>query len=592
MKLFLPFVDELAIVDSRLLRLAEFLGASCETLELSQSSAGNTSFFDKALPEGSCCVINPEVMQRWTRGNDFPSLAASALLERCSHLLVHGVRPGQFDAGLITLLSEGHLTGAHEIENSGQSYRCADGSRDFCEAFSGLALGMARPGIDRVFALGKLGARALLSIDDRPYVASVSSTGAKVFFLGTQEIVDLQDDIGEDPVSNFFSRLLPHAMTIRAIFGDEVWRPTAESASLVVDDPVLRENYGFLNFKILLTLMQRHNCHTSLAFIPHNYRRCSSVAVKLFLDNPTYLSLCFHGNDHTQAEFASKNSALLHTFVATAEKRIGTLQKMTGMSCDKVMVFPQGKFSVEAMDVLRSRNFDAAVNTVAHPTGDYVRLRLPELCQPAITRYGNFPLFLRRSINHCEPEDVAFDLFFGKPVLVVEHHQIFQEPEPLLDVITRINSLCPTIRWVGLARAVRNAILRRRNSDGIIVIRGYSNSVEVRNLSSQSAQYSVEWPNLNLHAVLEFKAGDTVAHEVSVQGDDRVRVQTNLPPHTSQLVSVVQRGEYPVQVALGMKWKTKAFVRRRLSEIRDDYLSKNAPVLAFAKTLQRLVAHE
>jgi hypothetical protein len=589
-KLVVPFLDELAMVDSRLLRLAKFLGANCESLELSKSTAGDTSFFEKTLPEGSCCVINQEVMQRWTGGNDFPPVAATALLARCSHLLVHGVRSGRFDAGLITLLSEGHLTGAREIENSGQSYRCTDGSRDFCEVFSGLAVGTARPGVDRVFSLGKSGARALLSIGDRPYVASVSSAGAKVFFLGTHEIVDLQEDIGEDPVSSFFSRLLPHAMTIRAIFGDEVWRPTAESASLVVDDPVLRENYGFLNFNTLLASMKQQNFHTSLAFIPHNFRRCSSSVLKLFLENPTYLSLCFHGNDHTQAEFASKNTALLHTFVVTAEKRIRTLQKISGISCDKVMVFPQGKFSVEAMDVLRSRNFDAAVNTVPHPTGENIRLRLSELCQPAVTQYGNFPLFLRRSIKHCGPEDIAFDLFFGKPALVVEHHQIFKDPEPLLDVIARINSLCPTIRWVGLGQAVRNATLQRRNSDSTIFARGYSTSVEVRNSGSQSAQFSVEWPHLNLDEVLECKGGEIVARQDSVNGNNRVRVQTNVPPHMSQVISVVQRDEYPEPVALGMKWKTKAFVRRRLSEIRDDYLSKNAPVLAFAKTLQRLVA--
>jgi hypothetical protein len=255
------------------------------------------------------------------------------------------------------------------------------------------------------------------------------------------------------------------------------------------------------------------------------------------------------------------------------------------------MVFPQGKFSVEAMDVLRSRNFDAAVNTVPHPTGENVRLRLSELCQPALTRYGNFPLFLRRSIKHCGAEDIAFDLFFGKPVLVVEHHQIFKDPEPLLDVIARINSLCPTIQWVGLAQAVRNATWQRRNSDSRMFMRGFSASVEVRNSASQSAQFSVEWPHLSPETVLECKAGEMVARQDSVNGNKGVRVQTNVPPHMSQIVSVVQRDEYPEPIALGMKWKAKAFVRRRLSEIRDDYLSKNAPVLAFAKTLQRLVAH-
>jgi hypothetical protein len=174
---------------------------------------------------------------------------------------------------------------------------------------------------------------------------------------------------------------------------------------------------------------------------------------------------------------------------------------------------------------------------------------------------------------------------------VVEHHQIFKDPKQLLDVITCINSLCPTIEWVGLAQAVRNATLQRHKCDSTAWVRGYSNSIEIRNSSSQSAQFSLEFPHLSLEGALECKGGEIVAAPDATNGDSKVRVQTNVPPHMSQMVSLVRRDEYPEPVALGMKWKTKAFVRRRLSEVRDDYLSKNAPVLAFAKTLQRLVAN-
>src|SRR5207302_700503 len=145
------------------------------------------------------------------------------------------------------------------------------------------------------------GSRGLLSIGDHLYVVSVKSTGAKVIFLGTHEIADLHEEMGEESVNTFFSLLLPQAMAIRAIIGDEAWRPATESASLVVDDPVLRENYGFLNFNALLTLMKQQRFHTSLAFIPHNFRRSSNAVIKMFRENPENLSLCFHGNDHTNA---------------------------------------------------------------------------------------------------------------------------------------------------------------------------------------------------------------------------------------------------------------------------------------------------
>jgi hypothetical protein len=590
-RLVFPFVDELTPLDVRLLCLAEFLGADCEKLALPRSITGYSSFFDKKLTNPSCCVVNPEVMQRWIGGDEFPLTLACMLLGRCSSVLVHAPRSGQFDASLISALSQGQLAAARSLEKPGESYHCNDGCKDFCEAFSGLSVGIARPGVDRVFLLDKPGSRGLLSIGDQVYVVSVKSTGAKVIFLGTHEIADLHEEMGEESVNAFFSLLLPQAMAIRAIIGDEAWRPATESASLVVDDPVLRENYGFLNFNALLTLMKQQRFHTSLAFIPHNFRRSSNAVIKMFRENPENLSLCFHGNDHTNAEFASKDEVLLHTLVATAEERVRFHQAKSGLRCDKVMVFPQGKFSLQAMDVLRSRNFDAAVNTVAHPTGENIRLKLEEVCQPAVMRYSNFSLFSRRSIEHCRPEDIAFDLFFGKPALIVEHHQIFKSPQPLLDVIARINSVSPAIHWVGLGQAVRKANLQRRTSNGTHMVRAYSNIVEVENLSDQPVQVSVEWQSVNPKEVLECKVGDTVTQHECAVGKKGVRARIELPSYTSQVVSVLQRNNYPDPVALGLKWKAKAFLRRRLSEIRDDYLSKNAPLLTLAKTLQRLVAH-
>ena len=103
--------------------------------------------------------------------------------------------------------------------------------------------------------------------------------------------------------------------------------------------------------------------------------------------------------------------------------------RLTGVPCDKVMVFPQGNFSIDAMKVLKSHNFYAAVNTVPHPAEQPVRLTIGELAQPAVLRYGGFPLFLRKPIRQTQNHDIAFNLFFGRPVLIVEHHQIFQHPE-------------------------------------------------------------------------------------------------------------------------------------------------------------------
>lgn len=53
-------------------------------------------------------------------------------------------------------------------------------------------------------------------------------------------------------------------------------------ACIIIDDPLLRENYGFLNYRKLLDLMDKHDFHTSIAFIPWNYNRTDKNLATLF----------------------------------------------------------------------------------------------------------------------------------------------------------------------------------------------------------------------------------------------------------------------------------------------------------------------
>ena len=157
------------------------------------------------------------------------------------------------------------------------------------------------------------------------------------------------------------------------------------------------------------------------------------------------------------------------------------------------MVFPQGNFSIEAMKVLKSHNFYAAVNTVPHPAEQPVRLTIGELAQPAVLRYGGFPLFIRKPIRQTQSHDIAFNLFFGRPVLIVEHHEIFQRPESLVEIAARINSVAPEVHWSNLATVVSNSILTRRSSDGTHQVRAYSGTVRISNNSGSTRRYSIEW---------------------------------------------------------------------------------------------------
>ena len=57
-------------------------------------------------------------------------------------------------------------------------------------------------------------------------------------------------------------------MFLRAAFGDALWHSERDQACLVVDDPLLRKNYGFLNYRRLARIMDEMRFTTSIAFIP------------------------------------------------------------------------------------------------------------------------------------------------------------------------------------------------------------------------------------------------------------------------------------------------------------------------------------
>jgi hypothetical protein len=589
MKLVVPYIGELRDLDARMVRLAEFLGIPCETLTLA-NVADHAAFLEKTVPDQcSCFVVNPQVMKEWVGPDGIPADLVAFFLSRFPHLLVHGLRVSAFDTEMVAALSRGRLKSVDAIDGERPVYVIAKDSKDVCEAFSGLSFGPVNPVNDHVFCTSGSdpAVQQLISIAGRPFMAAVRLEGAELLFVASEDVADLNAEVGDAPLAEYFSRLVPHAMALRYAAGDECWRPCKAHASIIIDDPLLRKSYGFLNFESLLRLADQYNFHTSIAFIPHNFRRNSSRTTRIFQENAARLSICFHGNDHTEGEFASTDIALLNTLLRVAEDRMNLHHQMTGLPCDRVMVFPQGKFSIEAMKVLKSHNFHAAVNTVPHPMGQPVRLTIGELAQPAVLRYGGFPLFLRKPIRQTQSHDIAFDLFFGRPVLIVEHHGMFQRPESLVEIAARIGSVASEVHWSNLATVVGNSILTRKAPDGTHHVRAYSRTVQISNDSGSISRYSIEWGDSCEGASIEQVLMDGTPCSGFEIDDAGLRLSVELAPGSSQTFSLVHRNLLATVRNLGLRWNAQAFLRRRLSEVRDNYLSKNQHLLTAAKAFQR-----
>ena len=590
MQLVIPYIEELAPVDARLLQLAEFLGISCEAFPL-ETVTDHARYLARALPDQcSCFVVNPQVMKEWVGVNGIPAELVSFLLCRFNHLIVHGLHVEAFDTKLIVALSRGKLQSVEAIAEHYADYVMARDSKHVCGAFSGLSFGPANPTNDHVFRTtgNDPAVQELISISGRPFLAAVKLETTEILFVASENVTNLNAEVGDAPLTDYFSQLVPHAMALRHAAADRCWRPSEAHACVVIDDPLLRRSYGFLNFESLLRLANRHNFHCTIAFIPHNFRRNSPRITSMFRDNAKRLSICFHGSDHTESEFASNDTVLLNTLLQVAEQRMNLHHQITGLRCDRIMVFPQGNFSIEAMRLLKCHDFYAAVNTVAHPAETPVRLTIGELAQPAVLRYGGFPLFIRKPIRKTQSQDIAFNLFFGRPILIVEHHDVFKHPESLGEIAARINSIAPQIRWSNLATAVSNSILTRRVSNGTHHVRAYSGTIVISNTSDSVRRYLVEWDSRDGALVEQVLSNGTPVRDLEIT-KARLRLSLDLAPSNSRILSLVHRRAHVTASSLGIRWTTQAFLRRRLSEVRDNYLSKNQHVLTAAKALQRCI---
>ncbi len=588
MKLIVPYIGKLKDLDARIIRLATFLGVPSETIALA-NAADHAEFLKKSVPdECSCLAVNPQVLKEWL-GSHIPAALVTFLFSRFAHLVVYGLRGDSFDSELISALSRGRLKSVEVIDRKHSTYAIAEDSKDICEAFAGLSFGPVNPVNDHVLCLGDSdsGVRKLISIGDRPFMVLIKDVGTEVLFLASEDIAELSTEVGDGLLAEYFSRFVTYAMALRYVAGEECWRPCEQHASVIIDDPLLRPNYGFLNFEKLLDLMKQHNFQTTIAFIPHNFRRSSPSTAKAFRESPARLAMCFHGNDHTGAEFASTDSALLNTMLHVAERRMDEHRKRTGLDCDRIMVFPQGRFSVEAMALLKAHNFDAAVNTVPRPMHSHAALSLGELAQPAVLRFEGFPLFLRKYSVRMESADIAFNLFFGKPNLIVEHHDIFRDPSLLIAAVSRINAAAPGIRWSNVGNAVSSSILRRRSLGGVRQIRGYARRIRISNTFGCCERFLIEWSRVGQETAFECVLHNGMRTKAFEVDDTGVRGLVSMDPGVTEIFSLVDQNPHAVLRSGGLRRRANAFVRRRLSEVRDNVVSKNPPLLAIAKTVQQ-----
>src|SRR5262249_21817904 len=172
----------------------------------------------------------------------------------------------------------------------------------------------------------------LVSINHLPIFASLKRRNSRLFLLACREIADLTSQTdGSIAAHKYFSRLVPVLMFLRHALRDQTWHNPRRYANFIIDDPLLRKSYGFLNYARLLEAMDTYEFATTIAFIPWNYKRtCASIA-RLIKARSDRFSVCIHGCDHTASEFACTDVEQLNTQLRLATQRMRAHEQSTGV---------------------------------------------------------------------------------------------------------------------------------------------------------------------------------------------------------------------------------------------------------------------
>jgi hypothetical protein len=127
---------------------------------------------------------------------------------------------------------------------------------------------------------------------------------------------------------------------------------------------------------------------------------------------------------------------------------------------------------------------------------------------PAILDFENFPLLTRRQPGTYLPfrpniQPFVFDLFLGKPALFYSHfsiNELFADDITAFNqVADQVNQLQGSVEWQSLGTILRRLYLEKRNDDGSMDVRMFTNHLILTNDSDGKKNYHItKEENLNV----------------------------------------------------------------------------------------------
>jgi len=373
-----------------------------------------------------------------------------------------------------------------------------------------------------------------------------------------------------------FGRVAALMMFAKYAAGDRGWHAPRHFANLTIDDPWLHEPYGNLSYTGLLGEMEKHNFHTTIAFIPWNYDRNESSTVSLFRRYPDRFSICVHGDDHAHKEFtdyASKPLAVQVSALKQAVVRMEGFRERTGIPYDRVMVFPHSIAPEQTLAALKASDYLATVNSQNVPMGSTRPAGSLFALRPVTLAFGGLPSILRYSVADPTPRyRIMINEFLDNPLFFYAHQDYFAKSLSAFDeVADEVNASEPDTRWSGVGEIVRHLYVVKQREDGDFDVVGFTSELSLENTSPREATFHVRKEETGPGVVSASVDGERFPYQLK---DGDLQLSVRIPAGQSRNVSIKYSSSKDFSGISPSKGSLYVYSLRMASDFRDMTLSK------------------
>ena len=479
---------------------------------------------------------------------------------------------------LIRSLSGNRSAVVEEIDRYKDDFIVSGQMQTFCGVMTGVRIGAGRHNIDIVAVPETQNANvaSIISSNHGATFLRLERESVPVFLSTSEKVIDTEAILptGVFDIRDCVPSALPVVLYVKWAFPGIIWSTSRPGACVVIDDPLLKPRYGFIDYRVLLTLMKRHRFAVNVAFIPWNCQRSARQTARLFKENPDCFSLSIHGCDHTRAEFGCSDRRWLNWKTQQAVARMAVHESKTEVHYDRIMVFPQGVFSNAAIGVLKSSGLIAAVNNdTLSIDRDPHSFTVCEWWEVAVMGYESFPIYTRR-YPWDGIENFAFDLLLGKPCIVAIHHDFCSSSyERLLEFVEQLNALKCTLTWRGLGDIVRQSYRQRRARPGVDEVEMYGTEICINSTSSEAEMIKVRRRESSPTMIQDIQANSKSLNWSAYDGYVHFRLETE--DGQGITVRVMYYTDGPIEPCHeSLLSRIKTATRRYLSEGRDNFIIK------------------